>query len=1079
MPAAVGPFRVVRPLATGGMATVYEVVDPETGRSYAAKVMSEATGSATRFGREYRALTRLDHPNVVRVFRYGVTEEGAPYLVMELLLGVPAQVRVKSVGRPGDPVRTTEALRIAMNVARALDYLHARGIIHRDLKSSNVMVLGDGVVKVLDFGTARLLGAKEALTEPGEFVGTFHYASPEQLTGAPVGSRADLYALGVLLYRMLCGKRPFEAEHPHTLARMHLEDPPVPPRKAVPAIPESVSAIVLHLLEKHPDDRPPSAAAVVEMLQAHAGSDEPRMMGPPSLRAFARQAQTKAAHQVLDRPMPGGALFFSGIEGSGRGRLVDLALEEAAQRGHRVLPVAFTGLRRPIADLAERLLHSFVEFEDNRAADAAQRLMRQSRPDPEALATALAARAHADGIPVVIGAHDVDRGPRVDVECLFAAMESLYLQAAPVLLFGTWNEGPVPKSWPTARTVAVPPLTTSEVAVLASAWLGVSAVSPDLVRRLLNASGGMPGPLEALVRALPRQGPEGPLVLPEAVRDAMTLKLESLPPLQRRAAETVALAEGDLALDQIAYAIDEPEDVARAALDALVAERTLVHQEGRWTFRVGLAGDLVRERTRPTRRHLLCRRLAQTVLGTPSSSRIAEVMLAVGLVEQAAACAVAWAQPLVKAGLHREALPLLERVAVARGGSHDSPLWRLFAECLAEVRPGAPVADHAVKRARDLASHGAEVGEAELAAARLARSRGDTLGERETLERAVERLVRAGARERATIALERLSRVCALMGDLGVARMHARDAMMRADGIEAVRAGVALALAETELGDLRSAEKTIADIVRGEAEAGIPWMLGCAALAGVLRLQGRFTEARTQVEGVLALARTQAPVALYASMLLSCAQVDLDLYRIGQARERLAVAMDALRGGVPGPLEATIALLRARLKMFAGDDDAALAELDPAIDRATVRHFRLHAARLRAWRAIVLCRGPRGAEGVLELDEARIELGDMGAMPDLAAIAGARAEQVDGAMEADGLFAETTDWMEMQPARVARLEYLLAAARRGDRVGDPAGAEAARVKAAALFGQIRRLLSAEDDQAMMVHPWRQALGAHG
>jgi hypothetical protein len=290
---------------------------------------------------------------------------------------------------------------------------------------------------------------------------------------------------------------------------------------------------------------------------------------------------------------------------------------------------------------------------------------------------------------------------------------------------------------------------------------------------------------------------------------------------------------------------------------------------------------------------------------------------------------------------------------------------------------------------------------------------------------------------------------------------------------------VALAIAETELGDLRAAERTIADIVRGQASAGIPWMLGCAALSGVLRLQGRFTEARAQVEGVLGVARTQAPAALYASMLLSCAQVDLDLFRIGQARERISVAMDALRGGVPGPLDATIALLRARLKLFAGDEAAALAELDPAIDRATIRNFRLHAARLRAWRAVILCRGPRGAEGVLELDEARVELAEMGAMPDLAAIATARAEQVDGAMEADVLFAETTDWMEMQPARVARLEYLLATARRADRVGDAAGAEAARVKAAAMFGQIRRLLSPEDDQAMRVHPWRQALGVHG
>src|SRR4051812_13126749 len=112
-PTHVGPFRVVRPLAQGGMSMVYEVADPDTGRALAAKVLTERGQGIPRFGREYRALTRLDHPNVLRVYRYGMTEDGQPYLVMELLHGVPAQVRVKSLGRPGEPVRTGEAARIA------------------------------------------------------------------------------------------------------------------------------------------------------------------------------------------------------------------------------------------------------------------------------------------------------------------------------------------------------------------------------------------------------------------------------------------------------------------------------------------------------------------------------------------------------------------------------------------------------------------------------------------------------------------------------------------------------------------------------------------------------------------------------------------------------------------------------------------------------------------------------------------------------------------------------------------------------------------------------------------------------
>jgi predicted Ser/Thr protein kinase len=1079
-PTHVGPFRVIRQLAQGGMSTVYEVADPDTGRALAAKVLTERGQGVPRFGREYRALTRLDHPNVIRVYRYGMTEEGQPYLVMELLHGVPAQVRVKSLGRPGDPVRTGEAVRITMLVAQALEYLHARGIVHRDLKSSNVIVLGDGQVKVLDFGTARLLNTPEVLTDPGEFVGTFHYASPEQLTGQDVGPRSDLYALGVLFYRMLTGRRPFESDHPPTLARMHLEVVATPPRRAVAALPEALSSLTMRMLAKRPGDRPENAARVVQALQPHVPSTTgPATLASASLRTIGRGPQLRAIHHLLEGPAPGAALFFTGAEGSGRSRLVSLALDEAQVRGYRTFDIPFGSHPRPLAALAEQVVATFAELEGHAAVRAARSIAKGEQPaNPDGIARMLAARADADPAPVVLGARAMEDGARADVECLLAAMERLCRDGSSVMAFATWSERPVPRTWPNARTVSVPPLSATEVAVLASQWLGVSSVSPELVRRLLSASGGMPAPLEELVRALPQDRVErdAPFAVPASVRDSLLVALESLSQLHRRAAEAIALAEGDLVLAQVAHAIDETEVDTAAAIEALVADRLLVGREGRWSFRVGLAGALVRERLRPTRRHVLCRRIADTVVGAPASPRIAAVRLEAGQVEAAAASAVAWAQPLVAAGLYGEALPLLERVAAARGNaSADSPLWRLYAECLVEVRPEGAAADHAIGRARALAAHVGDLGDADLAAARLARVRGDTAEEREMLFRAVERLARTGDRGRAGLAAERLAELDGLTGQLEEGRRHASAAYTRLRGADAQRAALGLASIQVLRGELRGGEATLREVLADPNIDALTTWRATAALAGVLRPQARFSEVRDRVEGLLPSARIQAPAAVFAGLLLAAAEVDLDLFRVGQARERLAQVQDALPAGAPAGLDAATALLGARLAGLAGDNAGALRMLEPALDRAGSRQLHLLAARLRGARGLTMIRSGKVAVGTQELSIARDALRACGALPALAELAIVRAELADGREDPDELFADVLAWMEMQPARVVRLEHLLAAMRYTERAGHAARAEALRQRAEAAYLQIRQLLTAEDDTSLGVHPWRQIL----
>lgn len=1075
-PTHVGPFRVIRLLAQGGMSVVYEVADQDTGRPLAAKVLTERGQGVPRFGREYRALTRLDHPNIVRVYRYGMTEEGQPYLVMELLHGVPAQVRVKSVGRPGEPARSAEAARIALKVAQALEYMHARGIVHRDLKSSNVIVLGDGQVKVLDFGTARLLNNPEVLTDPGEFVGTFHYASPEQLTGRDVGPRSDLYALGILLYRMLTGRRPFESDHPPTLARMHIEVVPVPPRRVQAGIPEALSALTMKLLAKRPGDRPENAARVVEALRDHV----PAMLGgvtpfAPSLKTIGRAPQLRAIHQRLDAPEPGAMMVFTGPEGSGRSRLAALALEEAQIKGFRTFDIPFGSHPRPLSALAEQLAATFAPLDDHHAVRAARELAAGARPaDPDVVARMLAARADADPVPVVLGAGHLEDAAAADVECLLQAMDRLHAEAAAVMAFASWGERPLPHLWEGVEAVAVPPLSASEVAVLVSQWLGVASVSPDLVRRLLVASGGMPAPLEQLVRALPhdRGQREAPFSVPATVRDALLVRIESLSRLHRRAAEAVALAEGDLEIVQIAHAIDETEGDTRAALEALVADQLLAEQDGRWSFRVGLAGSLVRERLRPTRRHVLCRRIAETVVGAPPSPRIAHVLLDAGLVEVATQAAVAWAGPLVRAGLHAEALPLLERVAAARGNATvDSPLWRLYAECLAEVRPEAAAADHAIGRARALAAHVGEIDDADLVAARLARGRGDTSAEREMLIRVVDRV---GDTARAGIAAERLAELDLLTGALVDARRHAGTAVQRLKGSDAARASVMLAQVATTEGDLRFAETTLARVLGSPDLDELSAWRAAAAWAGALRLQGRFSEARAHLDALLPSARIQAPAPVFAAMLLAGAELDVDLFRVGQARDRLAQAQDAVGANGPAALETSAAILGARVAALANDAEGGLRILDRALERVSSRQLGLLAGRLRGARGLHLLRLGRVAPGTADVDAARDTLRAAGALPALAELAIGHAEVADGREDPDVLFADVLAWMETQPVRVVRLEHLLAAMRWADRK-DSARADVLRVQAEALYTQIRKLLSPEDETSLGVHPWRQML----
>ena len=252
-------------LGEGGMARVHRGLDRQLRRHVALKVLAPPfdrdRSFVERFRREARAAAGLSHPNIVAVFDSG-SDDGTHFIVTELVEGETLADRLKRDGR----IPPAEAVAVAVDVARALAAAHERGLIHRDIKPGNVMVLPDGRVKVVDFGIARAAGS-DTLTGTGVVLGSTAYLSPEQAGGQPVDERADLYALGCVLYEMLTGHAPFRADTPIATMYRHVNED-APPPSTISPVPPELETVVMRCLEKDPKRRFASAAELEAALLA-------------------------------------------------------------------------------------------------------------------------------------------------------------------------------------------------------------------------------------------------------------------------------------------------------------------------------------------------------------------------------------------------------------------------------------------------------------------------------------------------------------------------------------------------------------------------------------------------------------------------------------------------------------------------------------------------------------------------------------------------------------------------------------------------------------------------------------------
>jgi serine/threonine protein kinase len=281
--APAGSWRIARLIAAGGCGAVYEARHEVLDRAAAVKVLHASLAASPsmvdRFVREARAVNEIKHPNIVDIFDFGALPDGRPFFVMELLEPGDLQQRMDLSGR----LTLDEVLAIMTPVCHALEAAHRAGYIHRDLKARNIGFgvgpEGVEIVKLLDFGVAKLLEEDRSGMTGTIRVGTPHCMSPEQIRGGPVDARTDVYALGVLLYHLLVGRYPFDAADALEIERLHLEAPPPLPSRLAP-VPGGFDALIARALSKDPMERPRSVREFLELMTAAATT-------PPVRRADA------------------------------------------------------------------------------------------------------------------------------------------------------------------------------------------------------------------------------------------------------------------------------------------------------------------------------------------------------------------------------------------------------------------------------------------------------------------------------------------------------------------------------------------------------------------------------------------------------------------------------------------------------------------------------------------------------------------------------------------------------------------------------------------------------------------------
>jgi tetratricopeptide (TPR) repeat protein len=1122
----IGPYRVLRPLARGGMAEVFEVEDPASGEHLALKLLMQSGAALPRFNREYEAMIRLNHPNIVRVYHYGMHGE-MPFLTMELLAGTPVQAHAKAAGAPGSATRLREVIRIGHDVARALDHIHRRGLIHRDVKSANILVLPDGRVKLLDFGTAKVEDGVEAITKKGEFLGTFAYAAPEQILGKPLDGRADLYSLGILLYRLFSGVLPFTAEDPRALAKQQLEVKPAPLKRVVPGIPAAIDELVLGLLSKKPFERPETGGLVADRLEEIAGEPLvlPGTLGvlPSADRLVGREEELAGLSVFLDKATPGATALVVGADGAGVGWVLEAVGGEARQRGLRQ---AIASFGEDVDAFGKLLVDVGATFGDTPPAVVAGSLamLRKIGADTRSMpanrrrevlrtmaTTILGERAKVDNKPLVVQLRSLHKATPADLEVASALREAIARGGALVVWIASSDDladapgGPVRAAFPEAKRIALEPLTVRQVALMVGSLLHRRPPPAAVARKIHAACGGMPGYVEDVVRTmvdgglLRLQGRDDnrlewarrealEIPMPARVHDDVQTFVAGLPQDARRVLEALAVVGGDAPLDLIALAVDrKPAEIFRA-VDELRQRGLLFVEKGRLRWRRRLAETLVVERMNACRRLVLEQRVANALLTAPVSPAQVRTLVEIGRFDDAIERALAWGERHLAASLPVTALEVLDLVVARAEESGVAPaelarLHLLHASCLLLARPTDPQTARSLQRAASVTGGAVLQAQLLVTRARVQRVIGHYPNYRALLHEAWNVLPKKEDMPTwlgTELALEmgRSLHMAGLLVESGDWLKRARSLAVRGQHKSAtVLAEVALARWHAANGQIQTAEKALGRLTL-QANADNDAVSLAAALpewADVLRIEGRYSEALHWLDRCVPALRHGETPSTYVRLLVAAAWCEVELCRLGRAQELVDELAAALRQGEHLHLRLEADLVRGRIHLASGNLREAQAILGSVAERAKSAELVLLAEHARALQAETLWTMGKYADAEAQFKSACHRLQAVGDVPALAQACLARARAMAGSKDPTELLAPVRSYVETQPATVARLEWHLAHARWLIALKqDPT---AALGNASSVLDRMAKKLGTTEQAAIRVHPWSRELRA--
>lgn len=289
-----GRYELLELIGVGGMADIYRARDIQEDRIVAVKILkTEFAGSdefLRRFRNESKAIALLSHPNIVKIYDVGFTDK-VQFIVMEYVDGITLTDYIEQQG----VLKWRDAVHFTIQILRALQHAHDRGIVHRDVKSSNIMLLRDGTIKVMDFGIARF-NRENNKTVSEKTIGSVHYISPEQARGDITDERSDIYSVGVALYEMLTGKKPFDGDTPVAIALKHMQSTPKKPTELNETIPEGLEQIVLRAMQKEPYQRYQTAGEMIKDLEDFKKN--------PSIIFDYKYNSTDGSTKYFDRPVP-------------------------------------------------------------------------------------------------------------------------------------------------------------------------------------------------------------------------------------------------------------------------------------------------------------------------------------------------------------------------------------------------------------------------------------------------------------------------------------------------------------------------------------------------------------------------------------------------------------------------------------------------------------------------------------------------------------------------------------------------------------------------------------------------------